>query len=157
MRTVIQRVVESSVAVAPQEGMERSEVIGKIGKGMMVLVGIEAADDDTDIAWLSKKIVNLRIFDDAQGVMNLSIKDAGGDMLLISQFTLQAATAKGNRPSYIKAAPPAIAIPIYEKFIKQLENDLGKGIQTGRFGADMKVNIVNDGPVTILIDSKNRE
>ncbi|MBO5407509.1 MAG: D-tyrosyl-tRNA(Tyr) deacylase [Bacteroidales bacterium] len=157
MRTVIQRVVESSVAVAPQEGMERSEVIGKIGKGMMVLVGIEAADDDTDIAWLSKKIVNLRIFDDAQGVMNLSIKDAGGDILLISQFTLQAATAKGNRPSYIKAAPPAIAIPIYEKFIKQLENDLGKGIQTGRFGADMKVNIVNDGPVTILIDSKNRE
>ena len=157
MRTVIQRVVESSVAVAPQEGMERSEVIGKIGKGMMVLVGIEAADDDTDIAWLSKKIVNLRIFDDAQGVMNLSIKDAGGDILLISQFTLQAATEKGNRPSYIKAAPPAIAIPIYEKFIKQLENDLGKGIQTGRFGADMKVNIVNDGPVTILIDSKNRE
>ncbi len=157
MRTVIQRVVESSVAVAPQEGMERSEVIGKIGKGMMVLVGIEAADDDTDIVWLSKKIVNLRIFDDAQGVMNLSIKDAGGDILLISQFTLQAATAKGNRPSYIKAAPPAIAIPIYEKFIKQLEADLGKGIQTGRFGADMKVNIVNDGPVTILIDSKNRE
>lgn len=157
MRTVIQRVVESSVAVAPQEGMERSEVIGKIGKGMMVLVGIEAADDETDIAWLSKKIVNLRIFDDAQGVMNLSIKDAGGDILLISQFTLQAATAKGNRPSYIKAAPPAIAIPIYEKFIKQLENDLGKKIQTGRFGADMKVNIVNDGPVTILIDSKNRE
>ena len=157
MRTVIQRVVESSVAVALQEGMERSEVIGKIGKGMMVLVGIEAADDDTDIAWLSKKIVNLRIFDDAQGVMNLSIKDAGGDILLISQFTLQAATAKGNRPSYIKAAPPAIAIPIYEKFIKQLENDLGKKIQTGRFGADMKVNIVNDGPVTILIDSKNRE
>ena len=157
MRTVIQRVVESSVAVAPQEGMERSEVIGKIGKGMMVLVGIEAADDDTDIAWLSKKIVNLRIFDDAQGVMNLSIKDAGGDILLISQFTLQAATAKGNRPSYIKAAPPAIAIPIYEQFIKQLENDLGKKIQTGRFGADMKVNIVNDGPVTILIDSKNRE
>lgn len=157
MRTVIQRVVESSVAVAPQEGMERSEVIGKIGKGMMVLVGIEAADDDTDIAWLSKKIVNLRIFDDAQGVMNLSIKDAGGDILLISQFTLQAATAKGNRPSYIKAAPPAIAIPIYEKFIKQLESDLGKGIQTGRFGADMKVDIVNDGPVTILIDSKNRE
>lgn len=157
MRTVIQRVVESSVAVAPQEGMERSEVIGKIGKGLMVLVGIEAADDDTDIAWLSKKIVNLRVFDDAQGVMNLSIKDAGGDILLISQFTLQAATAKGNRPSYIKAAPPAIAVPIYEKFIRQLENDLGKKIQTGRFGADMKVNIVNDGPVTILIDSKNRE
>jgi D-tyrosyl-tRNA(Tyr) deacylase len=157
MRVVIQRVVESSVAIAPAEGQPRSEIIGKIGKGMMVLVGIEAADDDTDIAWLSKKIVNLRIFDDAQGVMNLSIKDAGGDILLISQFTLQAATAKGNRPSYIKAAPPAIAIPVYERFIKQLETDLGKKIETGKFGADMKVTIVNDGPVTILIDSKNRE
>ena len=157
MRVVIQRVVESSVAIAPAEGQPRSEIIGKIGKGIMVLVGIEAADDDTDIAWLSKKIVNLRIFDDAQGVMNLSIKDAGGDILLISQFTLQAATAKGNRPSYIKAAPPAIAIPVYERFIKQLETDLGKKIETGKFGADMKVTIVNDGPVTILIDSKNRE
>ncbi len=157
MRVVIQRVVESSVAVAPQEGMERNEIIGKIGKGLMVLVGIEAADDDSDIAWLSKKIVNLRVFDDEKGVMNLGIKDAGGDILLISQFTLQAATAKGNRPSYIKAAPPAIAIPIYEKFINKLEEDLGKKIQTGRFGADMKVTIVNDGPVTILIDSKNRE
>ena len=157
MRVVIQRVVESSVAIAPQEGMERSEVIGKIGKGLMVLVGIEAADDDTDIAWISKKIVNLRVFDDAQGVMNLSIKDAGGEILLISQFTLQAATAKGNRPSYIKAAPPAIAIPVYEKFINKLEEDLGKGIQTGKFGADMKVTIINDGPVTILMDSKNRE
>jgi D-tyrosyl-tRNA(Tyr) deacylase len=145
------------VAIAPAEGQPRSEIIGKIGKGMMVLVGIEAADDDTDIAWLSKKIVNLRIFDDAQGVMNLSIKDAGGDILLISQFTLQAATAKGNRPSYIKAAPPAIAVPVYERFIKQLEADLGKKIETGKFGADMKVTIVNDGPVTILIDSKNRE
>ena len=157
MRVVIQRVVESSVAIAPQEGMERTEVIGKIGQGLMVLVGIEAADDDTDIAWISKKIVNLRVFDDAQGVMNLSIKDAGGEILLISQFTLQAATAKGNRPSYIKAAPPAIAIPVYEKFIKKLEEDLGKGIQTGKFGADMKVTIINDGPVTILMDSKNRE
>ncbi len=157
MRVVIQRVVASNVAIAPAEGEERSEIIGKIGKGLMVLVGIEAADDDTDIAWLSKKIVNLRIFDDEQGVMNLGIKDAGGDILLISQFTLQAATAKGNRPSYIKAAPPAIAVPIYERFIKQLEGDLGKKIQTGKFGADMKVTIVNDGPVTILIDSKNRE
>ena len=157
MRVVIQRVVESSVAIAPQEGMERTEVIGKIGQGLMVLVGIEAADDDTDIAWISKKIVNLRVFDDAQGVMNLSIKDAAGDILLISQFTLQAATAKGNRPSYIKAAPPAIAIPVYEKLIKKLEEDLGKVIQTGKFGADMKVTIINDGPVTILMDSKNRE
>ena len=157
MRVVIQRVVESNVAIAPVEGEARNMVIGKIGKGLMVLVGIEASDDDTDIAWLAKKIVNLRIFDDAQGVMNLGIKDAGGDILLISQFTLQAATAKGNRPSYIKAAPPAIAIPIYEKFIRQLESELGKPVQTGKFGADMKVNIVNDGPVTILIDSKNRE
>ncbi len=157
MRVVIQRVVESNVAIAPVEREERNMVIGKIGKGLMVLVGIEAADDDTDIAWLAKKIVNLRIFDDAQGVMNLGIKDAGGDILLISQFTLQAATAKGNRPSYIKAAPPAIAIPIYEKFIRQLESELGKPVQTGKFGADMKVTIVNDGPVTILIDSKNRE
>ena len=157
MRVVIQRVIESNVAIAPQEGLERIHVIGSIGKGLMVLVGIEAADDDTDIAWLSKKIVNLRIFDDENGVMNLGIKDAGGDILLISQFTLQAATAKGNRPSYIKAAPPAIAIPIYEKFIKQLEADLGKKVQTGKFGADMKVTIINDGPVTILIDSKNRE
>ena len=157
MRVVIQRVIESNVAIAPQEGEQRTQVIGSIGKGLMVLVGIEAADDDTDIAWLSKKIVNLRIFDDENGVMNLGIKDAGGDILLISQFTLQAATAKGNRPSYIKAAPPAIAIPIYEKFIKQLESDLGKKVQTGKFGADMKVTIINDGPVTILIDSKNRE
>ena len=157
MRVVIQRVIESNVAIAPEEGAERNQVIGSIGKGLMVLVGIEAADDDTDIAWLSKKIVNLRIFDDENGVMNLGIKDAGGDILLISQFTLQAATAKGNRPSYIKAAPPAIAIPIYEKFIKQLEADLGKKVQTGKFGADMKVTIINDGPVTILIDSKNRE
>lgn len=157
MRVVIQRVIESNVAIAPHEGEQMTQVIGSIGKGLMVLVGIEAADDDTDIAWLSKKIVNLRIFDDENGVMNLGIKDAGGDILLISQFTLLAATAKGNRPSYIKAAPPAIAIPIYEKFIKQLETDLGKKVQTGKFGADMKVTIINDGPVTILIDSKNRE
>ena len=154
MRVVIQRVIESNVAIAPAEGQERTQVIGSIGKGLMVLVGIEAADDDTDIAWLSKKIVNLRIFDDENGVMNLGIKDAGGDILLISQFTLQAATAKGNRPSYIKAAPPAIAIPIYEKFISQLEADLGKKVQTGKFGADMKVTIVNDGPVTLLLDSE---
>lgn len=157
MRVVIQRVTQSQVAIAPCEGESRTEVIGKIGPGLMVLVGIEAADDDTDIAWLSKKIVNLRVFDDAAGVMNLSIKDAGGDILLISQFTLQAATAKGNRPSYIKAAPPAQAIPVYEKFIRKLEEDLGKPVQTGKFGADMEVTIVNDGPVTILIDSKNRE
>lgn len=157
MRAVIQRVVESSVAVAPEQGQSRSEVIGSIGAGMMILVGIEAADDQKDIEWLSKKIVNLRIFDDENGVMNRSIKDVDGEILLISQFTLHAATAKGNRPSYIKAAPPAVAIPVYEKFIAQLQCDLGKGIQTGRFGADMKVTIVNDGPVTILIDTKNKE
>lgn len=157
MRTVIQRVIESQVEIAPAEGLPRTEVIGKIGKGLMVLVGIESTDDDSDIAWLAKKIVNLRVFDDANGVMNLSAKDVDADILLISQFTLQAATAKGNRPSYIKAAPPAIAIPIYERFIAKLEEELGKKIQTGKFGADMKVTIINDGPVTILIDSKNRE
>ena len=157
MRVVIQRVVESSVAIAPAEGQPRSEIIGKIGKGMMVLVGIEAADDDTDISWLSKKIVNLRIFDDAQGVMNLSIKDAGGDILLISQFTLQAATAKGNRPSYIKAAKPDVAIPLYEKFLTRLEEYLQKPVGRGIFGADMKVSLLNDGPVTIFMDSKNKE
>jgi D-tyrosyl-tRNA(Tyr) deacylase len=136
--------------------MERTEVIGKIGKGLMVLVGIEAADDDTDIAWISKKIVNLRVFDDAQGVMNLSIKDAAGDILLISQFTLQAATAKGNRPSYIKAAKPDVAIPLYERFLVLLEEELGKKVGRGIFGADMKVSLLNDGPVTIIVDSKLR-
>ena len=124
---------------------------------MMILVGIEEADGDEDIAWLTKKIVNLRIFDDEKGVMNLSILDKGGDILLISQFTLHAMTAKGNRPSYIKAAKPDISIPIYEKFITSIENALGKKIATGIFGADMKVTLTNDGPVTIIIDTKNRE
>ena len=150
MRVVIQRVTEANVKI---EG----NIAGQIGNGLMILVGIEEADGAEDIAWLTKKIVNLRIFDDENGVMNRSILDAGGDILLISQFTLHALTAKGNRPSYIKAAPPAIAIPVYEKLIKKLEEDLGKGIQTGKFGADMKVTIINDGPVTILMDSKNRE
>ncbi|MCA6449830.1 MAG: D-tyrosyl-tRNA(Tyr) deacylase [Chitinophagaceae bacterium] len=150
MRIVIQRVSEASVTV---EG----SVTGAIEKGLMLLIGIEDADTDEDIAWLSSKIVNLRIFDDAEGVMNLSVKDVGGEVLLVSQFTLHANTKKGNRPSYIKASKPDIAIPMYEKMIRQLETDLGKKIQTGIFGADMKVRLLNDGPVTILIDSKNKE
>ena len=150
MRVVIQRVTQANVVI---EG----KVNGEIGNGMMILVGIEEADGDEDIAWLTKKIVNLRIFDDEKGVMNLSILDKGGDILLISQFTLHAMTAKGNRPSYIKAAKPDISIPIYEKFITSIENALGKKIATGIFGADMKVTLTNDGPVTIIIDTKNIE
>lgn len=150
MRVVIQRVTQANVVID-------GNVNGQIEKGMMILVGIEEADSDEDIAWLTKKIVNLRIFDDDKGVMNLSILDKGGDILLISQFTLHASTAKGNRPSYIKAAKPDISIPIYEKFIKSLETALGKSIATGIFGADMKVSLTNDGPVTIIIDSKNKE
>lgn len=149
MIAVIQRVLESSVSIDGQ-------VKGFIGKGLMILLGIEDADGSEDMEWLSKKIVNLRIFPDEAGVMNKSILDCGGDILLISQFTLHASTKKGNRPSYIKAAKPDIAIPIYESFIKVLETDLGKAIQTGEFGADMKVSLVNDGPVTIIIDSKNK-
>lgn len=150
MRIVIQRVSEASVTV---EGA----VTGAIQKGILVLVGIEDADTDEDITWLCNKIVNLRIFDDAEGVMNLGIKEVDGDILLVSQFTLHASTKKGNRPSYIKASKPDIAIPMYGKMIRQLETELGKKIQTGVFGADMKVCLLNDGPVTILIDSKNKE
>jgi D-tyrosyl-tRNA(Tyr) deacylase len=150
MRVVIQRVTEAKVVI---EG----KVNGEIGNGFMILVGIEEADGAEDIAWLTKKIVNLRVFDDENGVMNRSILDAGGDILLISQFTLHALTAKGNRPSYIKAAKPDISIPIYEAFIKSLEDAMGKKIATGIFGADMKVSLTNDGPVTILIDTKNKE
>lgn len=150
MRIVIQRVSEASVTV---EGA----VTGAIQKGILVLVGIEDADTDEDITWLCNKIVNLRIFDDAEGVMNLGIKEVDGDILLVSQFTLHASTKKGNRPSYIKASKPDIAIPMYGKMIRQLETELGKKIQTGVFGADMKVRLLNDGPVTILIDSKNKE
>jgi D-aminoacyl-tRNA deacylase len=149
MIAVIQRVSESAVKI---DGI----IKGQIGVGLMVLLGIEDADTHDDIEWLSKKIVNLRIFPDENGVMNKSILDANGDILLISQFTLHASTKKGNRPSYIKAAKPDFAIPMYEKFILELENELGKQIQTGEFGADMKVSLVNDGPVTIIIDSKNR-
>lgn len=150
MRVVIQRVTRASVTV---EG----NVIGKIGQGLLVLVGVEDVDTIQDIEWLSGKIVNLRIFEDENGVMNKSVKEVEGDVLLVSQFTLHASTKKGNRPSYIKASKPDFAIPMYEKFIKQLEKDLEKSIQTGEFGADMKVELLNDGPVTIVIDSQNKE
>jgi D-aminoacyl-tRNA deacylase len=150
MRVVIQRVSEASVTVD-------GTVTGSVGKGLLVLLGIEDADAEEDIAWLSAKIVNLRIFDDAGGVMNLSVKDISGDLLLVSQFTLHASTKKGNRPSYIRASRPEFATPLYEKMIRQLEMDLGKSVQTGIFGADMKLGLVNDGPVTILMDSKARE
>lgn len=150
MRAVIQRVSESAVRID-------GEVVGEIGHGVMVLLGIEAEDGLEDVQWLAKKIVNLRIFDDEQGVMNKSLLDKGYEILLISQFTLHAATKKGNRPSYIKAARPEVAIPLYEKFEKELAVQLGKNIQTGEFGADMKVSLVNDGPVTIFMDTKQKE
>lgn len=150
MRAVVQRVSEASVSV---EG----KITGVIKKGLLVLLGIEDADGTDDLEWLSARMVNMRIFNDQQGVMNVSIKDAGGDILLVSQFTLHASTRKGNRPSYSRASKADFAIPLYEKMIAQLEKDLGKKIQTGIFGADMKVALINDGPVTIIIDSKNRE
>lgn len=150
MRVVIQRVKEASVKVDGQ-------IVGQIAGGLLVLVGIEDADSDEDIIWLSNKMVNLRIFDDENGVMNKSVIDINGNILLISQFTLHASTKKGNRPSYIKASKPEFAIPMYEKMIAQLEKDLSKKIETGIFGADMKVSLLNDGPVTIIIDTKNKE
>ena len=150
MRAVIQRVSEASVTID-------SNIKGSIEKGLLILLGIEDADTNEDIEWLSGKITRLRIFGDETGAMNLSVADVNGDILLISQFTLHANTKKGNRPSFLKAANPPIAIPLYKKFIAQLEMDLKKSIQTGEFGADMKVNLLNDGPVTIIIDSKNRE
>ncbi|AUS05743.1 D-aminoacyl-tRNA deacylase [Pseudotamlana carrageenivorans] len=150
MKIVIQRVTEASVTI-------ENEKVAAINQGVLVLLGIVNDDTLDDITWLSNKIVNLRIFEDDQGVMNTSLKDVGGDVIVVSQFTLHAATKKGNRPSYIKAAKPDVAIPLYEAFIKQLHSDLGKTIQTGKFGADMKVALVNDGPVTIIIDSKNKE
>ena len=149
MRVVIQRVTYASVTVD-------EIVIGKIEVGLLVLLGIEDADTNEDIEWLSNKICNLRIFNDESGVMNLSVKEVNGNILLVSQFTLHASTKKGNRPSYIKASKPEIAIPLYEKFVRVLQTTLGKNVQTGEFGADMKVSLVNDGPVTILIDTKNR-
>jgi D-aminoacyl-tRNA deacylase len=150
MRVVLQRVSQGSVTI---EG----KVHGKIGRGLVVLVGMEDADTDEDIIWMSGKIVQLRVFDDENGVPNISVKDIAGEILLISQFTLHASTKKGNRPSYIRAAKPDVAIPLYEKLIVRLQTDLGKPIATGIFGADMKVGLVNDGPITIVMDSKNRE
>jgi D-tyrosyl-tRNA(Tyr) deacylase len=150
MIVVIQRVSSASVVI-------NSKVKGQIQKGLLVLVGVEDADTQEDIEWLSGKVVNLRIFNDSDGVMNVSVRDDGGDILVVSQFTLHASTKKGNRPSYIKASKPDIAIPMYNKFIERLAFDLGKEVQTGEFGADMKVSLLNDGPVTIVIDSKDRK
>jgi D-aminoacyl-tRNA deacylase len=150
MRAVLQRVTHASVTIEGQ-------VTASIGPGLLVLLGLEPTDGIEDIQWLSGKIVRMRLFNDEQGVMNRSVVDCGAEILLVSQFTLMASTKKGNRPSYSGAAPPAVAIPIYEAFIGQISLDLGKPVQTGRFGADMKVALLNDGPVTIWIDSKNRE
>lgn len=150
MRVLIQRVLESSVKV---DGKVKSE----IGNGLMILLGIEEADSSEDIEWLTSKIINLRIFDDENGVMNKSILDSGGDILVVSQFTLHASTKKGNRPSYIKAAKPDISVPLYEDFCLVLSDKLGKEVGTGEFGAYMEVALINDGPVTIWMDSKNKE
>lgn len=150
MRLVIQRVTHASVTI---EGALKS----KIGSGLLILVGIEDADTDADINWLAQKVVNLRIFDDENGVMNRSVMDVDGEILIVSQFTLHAMTAKGNRPSYIRASKPDFAIPMYEKFCAKVSELLGKEVGTGQFGADMKVELLNDGPVTILIDSQRRE
>ncbi|MBR3896276.1 MAG: D-tyrosyl-tRNA(Tyr) deacylase [Bacteroidaceae bacterium] len=150
MRTVIQRVSHASVTI---NGVVKSA----IGGGLLVLVGVEDADTEEDIQWLCKKIVGLRVFDDKNGVMNKNIVDAGGDILVISQFTLFASTKKGNRPSYIRAAKPDVSIPLYEQFCNELSIALGKPVGTGEFGADMKVELLNDGPVTICMDTKNKE
>ena len=150
MKAVIQRVSESSVTI-------NSEIVAQIQQGLLVLVGIEDSDNQEDIVWLTSKIANLRIFADESEVMNLSLKDIDGEMIVVSQFTLHALTKKGNRPSYIKASKPEIAIPLYESFVQQMEKELGKKVQTGQFGADMKVSLVNEGPVTIIIDTKNKE
>jgi D-tyrosyl-tRNA(Tyr) deacylase len=150
MRVIIQRVKHANVAID-------NTIRSSIEKGLLVLIGIEDADTAEDIGWLSGKIVNLRIFNDTQGIMNESVKDQGGDILVISQFTLHASTKKGNRPSYIRASKPPVAIPLYEQFVQQLQTDLGKPVFTGEFGADMQVTLLNDGPVTIVIDSKNKE
>ena len=150
MRTVVQRVSKASVTVD-------GTVVSRIQNGLLILLGIEATDTAEDIQWLVGKISNLRIFNDAQGTMNLSLVDTNGDAIVVSQFTLHASTKKGNRPSYIKAARPEVAIPLYEAFIEQLEKELGKKVGSGIFGADMKVELLNDGPVTVIIDSKNKE
>jgi D-tyrosyl-tRNA(Tyr) deacylase len=150
MRAVIQRVSAANVAID-------GKIKGKINYGLMILVGIEDADSPDDVEWLSGKITNLRIFNDDKGVMNLSIKDIHGDILLISQFTLHASTKKGNRPSYIRAAKPEVAIPLYEQLIQRMQLDIGKNIETGEFGADMQVSLLNDGPVTIVMDTKAKD
>ena len=150
MKAVIQRVSQSSVTI-------NNEIVAQIQQGLLVLVGIEDADNQEDINWLTPKIANLRIFADENDVMNLSLKDIDGEMIVVSQFTLHALTKKGNRPSYIKASKPEISIPLYESFVQQIEIELGKKVQTGQFGADMKVSLINDGPVTIIIDTKNKE
>ena len=150
MKVVIQRVSSASVTID-------FKVVSEIQNGLLVLVGIEDADTQEDIDWLAQKICNLRIFGDENDIMNLSVKDTNGDIIVVSQFTLHALTKKGNRPSYIKASKPEIAIPMYENFVKQMEKELGKKVQTGIFGADMKVALLNDGPVTIVMNSKNRE
>ena len=149
MICVIQRVADATVTIG-------EKIRGRIGPGLLLLVGIEQADNDDDIAWLANKVVNLRIFNDVDGVMNISIRENGGDILLVSQFTLHANIKKGNRPSYIRAAKPEISVPLYERFIQALELSLGKRIETGEFGADMRVTLTNDGPVTIIADSKNK-
>jgi len=150
MKAVIQRVSHSSVTI-------ENKIVAEIQNGLLILVGIEDADNQDDINWLTSKIANLRIFDDENHVMNLSLKEINGEIIIVSQFTLHALTKKGNRPSYIKAAKPDIAIPLYENFIQQMEIEIGKKVQTGQFGADMKVALINDGPVTIIIDTKNKE
>lgn len=150
MKAVIQRVTEASVTI-------NNEKVADIGQGLLVLVGIEDADTQEDIDWLTAKIAQLRIFNDENGVMNQSVQEVKGDVIVVSQFTLHASTKKGNRPSYLKASKPAIAIPLYEAFVLYMEKSIGKKVQTGQFGADMKVSLVNDGPVTIIIDTKNKE
>jgi D-tyrosyl-tRNA(Tyr) deacylase len=149
MKAVLQRVSKASVEI-------NSNIVANINFGLLILIGIEDDDSQEDINWLSQKIINLRIFGDENEVMNLSVKDIQGEIIIVSQFTLHASTKKGNRPSYIKASKPEIAVPLYEKFVQQMELELGKKIQTGKFGADMKVALVNDGPVTLIIDSKNK-
>jgi len=150
MKAVIQRVSHSSVTID-------SKIVAEIQTGLLILIGIEEADTHEDIAWLTSKIANLRIFADVNGVMNCSVKEVKGEVIVVSQFTLHASTKKGNRPSYIKAAKPDCAIPLYEKFVVQMETELERKVQTGQFGADMKVALLNDGPVTIIIDTKNKE
>ncbi|MBJ7880274.1 D-aminoacyl-tRNA deacylase [Gelidibacter salicanalis] len=150
MKVVVQRVSKASVTI-------ETEKVASIGNGLVILLGIVEDDAQEDIQWLTRKVANLRIFEDEQGVMNTSLVDVDGEAIVVSQFTLHASTKKGNRPSYIKAAKPEVAIPLYEEFIRQLEGQLNKKIQTGQFGADMKVELLNDGPVTVIIDSKNPE